>query len=193
MTETEDSILNQYELEFNLFGIKVEFTDDSIEYVAEKAENHKTGARALVSVWENILTDFQLELPGLNFKHLIINRELCEKPKDVLLKILEKSPFVDYIENFRKEYGIELQLDEEAQQYVEEYAKENNIQVSESLKKMLFGASALNYMNVKGPYRITKKILENPRYFDKLFTRWYKKNKKNPPKPEELVNRSDNG
>jgi ATP-dependent protease Clp ATPase subunit len=174
MTETEDSILTQYELEFRVFDIKIEFSHKAIEYVAEQAENRKTGARALVSVWENILTDFQLELPGSNFKQLIIDREMCEKPKDVLLKMLEKSPFVDYVENFRKEYGIELQLENEAQNYVEKYAKDNNIQVSESLRKLLFGASALNYMNIKGPYKITKKMLEDPKYFDKLFTAWYK-------------------
>jgi ATP-dependent Clp protease ATP-binding subunit ClpX len=64
MQETEDSILNQYKLEFELFNIEVNFTPEAVEYVAEISENRKTGARALVSVWENILTDFQFELPG---------------------------------------------------------------------------------------------------------------------------------
>ena len=114
MQNTEDSILNQYKLEFELFNIDVEFTSEAIEYVAEIAENRKTGARALVSVWENILTDFQFELPGSNFSMLEVNRELCQRPKDVLLKMLERSPFADFVENFRKEYGIDLILDEDA-------------------------------------------------------------------------------
>ncbi|RMD60193.1 MAG: AAA family ATPase [Nitrospirae bacterium] len=178
MKDTEDSILNQYELEFMVFGIDIEFTDDAIEYVAQRAENKKTGARALVSVWEDILTEFQFELPGSNFKNLIIDRELCERPKDVLLKILEKSPFVDFVESFKKEYGIELILDEEVQDYIREYAHIHNMQISESIKKLLSGAPALNYMGVKGMYKITKEMLQDEKYFDKLFTKWHKEQKK---------------
>ncbi len=173
MKFTEDSILNQYELEFNLFGINCEISNDAIEYVAEKAENKKTGARALISVWESILTDFQFELPGTNFKKLYVNRELCEKPKDELLKMLEKSPFVDFIENFKNEYDIELELDEEVQEYVLSFAEKNNLQISETLRKLLFGASALNYMNISGPYKITREMVEDEKYFDNLFAKWY--------------------
>jgi len=88
MQDTEDSILNQYKMEFKRFNIDLDFTSNAVEYVAEISENRKTGARALVSVWENILTDFQFDLPGSNFSTLKVNRELCEKPKDYLLKML---------------------------------------------------------------------------------------------------------
>ena len=101
MTDTEDSLLDQYRLEFELFGIEITFEAEAVEYVAGVAENRKTGARALVSVWENILTDFQFELPGSNFTRLAVTRKLCAKPTDVLLKMLERSPFVDFVENFR--------------------------------------------------------------------------------------------
>ncbi|HAY38451.1 MAG TPA: hypothetical protein DCY53_03365, partial [Desulfobacteraceae bacterium] len=173
-----DSILNQYKMEFKLFDINLDFTSNAVEYVAEISENRKTGARALVSIWENILTDFQFDLPGSNFSTLKVNRELCEKPKDYLLKMLEKSPFVDFVENFKKEYGIELILDEDVQNYFEHYAQQNNLQISETLKKLLFGASALNYMGVRGTYNITKEMIENEKYFDKLFAKWYENQKK---------------
>ena len=178
MKETEDSILNQYTLEFSLFDIKIDFTDEAIDYVADLAENKQTGARALVSVWENILTDFQAEVPGTNYKELIVTRELCEKPRDILLAMLEKSPFLNYIEFFRKEYGIELILDDSVQKYIEEYAKVNNMELSKTIKTLLAGASALNYMNLNSPFRITKEILEDDKYFDKLFTQWYKEKEK---------------
>jgi len=174
MKETEDSILNQYELEFRLFDIQVKFTDDAIDYVASLAENKQTGARALVSVWENILTDFQSELPGTNHKELVISRELCARPHDVLLAMLKKSPFLDYIEFFKKEYGIELVLDENIQKYIENYSKANNMELSKTIRTLLAGASALNYMNVTGQFQIKKEMLEDKKYFDKLFTVWYK-------------------
>jgi hypothetical protein len=177
MQETEDSILNQYRLEFKLFGIEVEFLPDAIEYVAEISENSKTGARALVSEWENILTDFQFELPGSNFTTLEVTRELCEHPKDYLLGMLEKSPFVDYIDNFKKEYGIELILDKDVQNYLENYAHQNNIALSYVLKKFLSGASALNYMGIKEPFKVTKDMVQDEKYFDKLFSNWYENQK----------------
>jgi hypothetical protein len=173
MQETEDSILNQYKLEFKLFDLEVDFTAEAVEYVAEISENRKTGARALVSVWENILTDFQFELPGSNFTQLEVTRKLCEHPKDHLLRLLEKSPFVDFIDNFKKEYGIQLILDKDVQNYLDNYAHQNNIPLSNVLKKFLSGASALNYMGINEPFEVTKDMVQDEKYFDKLFSHWY--------------------
>jgi ATP-dependent Clp protease ATP-binding subunit ClpX len=174
MRDTEDSIIHQYTWEFKAFGIDLVIEESAIQYVAELAENKKTGARALVSVWETILTDFQFELPGSNFKELIVTEELCRKPKDALLEMLKRSPFVDYIESFKKEYGIELVFDKEVEAYVERYAEEKNIQVSTVLKRLLKGASTLNYMNLKGKFKVTVEMLEDPNYFDNYFTAWYR-------------------
>ena len=91
--------------------------------------------------------------------------------------MLERSPFVDFVENFRREYGIDLILDEDVQNYVEQYAQQKNLQVSETLKKLLFGASALNYMGIKGTYNVTKEMVQDETYFDRLFANWYEKQK----------------
>ena len=178
MRDTEDSIIHQYELEFKAFDIKLNISEKAIEYVAERAENKKTGARALVSVWENILTDFQFELPGSNFKELQVNEELCQIPKDALLKMMKRSPFVDFIEGFKREFFIQLIMEPNVEEYIETHARENGIQVSEAVKKLLKGASSLNYMNLKGKFKITPRMLEDPKYFDNLFTRWYQKTHK---------------
>jgi endopeptidase Clp ATP-binding regulatory subunit ClpX len=185
MRDTEDSIIHQYIMEFKSFGIDLVIEDAAIEYVAELAENKKTGARALVSVWENILTDFQYELPGSNFKELVVSEELCRAPQDALLKMLKRSPFVDYIERFKQEFGIDLVFEPGMQDYVEEYAAINKIQVSEALKQLLRGASALNYMNIKKKYSISRKMLEDEKYFDEIFTDWYQKRGKKKRKDKE--------
>jgi hypothetical protein len=91
--------------------------------------------------------------------------------------MLEKSPFVDFIDNFKKEYGIQLILDKDVQNYLEEYAHQNYIPLSYLLKKILSGASALNYMGVKDPFYITKDVVQDAKYFDKLFSRWYENQK----------------
>lgn len=173
MTETEDSIVDQYKMEFGLFGLNLEITADAVDYVAEISENQRTGARALVSVWESILTEFQFELAGSNFRQLIVDRKVCERPKEALLAILEKSPFLDYVEWFRRQHGIELVLNESVEKYVEDFAGQANLQVSDALTLLLKGAGALNYMNIQGPFEVTEEMLREPQYFDDLFTEWH--------------------
>ena len=83
----------------------------------------------------------------------------------------------EYIDNFKKEYGIQLILDKELQNYLENNAREHNIPISALLKNSLSGASALNYMGVKEPFHITKDVVQDEKYFDKLFSRWYENQK----------------
>jgi hypothetical protein len=45
--------------------------------------------------------------------------------------------------------------------------------VSETLKKLFPGASALNYMGVKEPFKIKREMVEDEKYFDKLFAGGY--------------------
>jgi endopeptidase Clp ATP-binding regulatory subunit ClpX len=174
MTKTEDSIIDQYKLEFSLFGIALTFTDDALMWIAEQAENHKTGARALISVFETTLTDFQFEIPGTNFKKLDITREMCQSPKDWALKMMARSPFVDFIGKFRNDHGIELNFTEQAERKVEKYAQDNGASLSAALSKLLQGASALNYMNWQEPFTITEEAVDNPKYFDELYVKWHK-------------------
>jgi regulator of PEP synthase PpsR (kinase-PPPase family) len=84
---------------------------------------------------------------------------------------------VDFIDNFKKEYGIQLILDKEVQNYLENYARQSCIPLTNLLKKVLSGASALNYMGVKEPFNITKDVVQDAKYFDKLFSRWYENQK----------------
>lgn len=177
MMDTEDSIISQYKVEFEQFNIDLEFTPEAIDYIADQASSKRTGARALVSVLETILTEFQYELPGTNFTTLLVDKKLCEKPSDILLQFMERSPFVDYVESFKREYGLELVLNEEVQQYILDYAKENNLEVSQSIKKLLQGAISLNFMNIKGKFEITLEMIQDPKYFDNLYLEWYQSQK----------------
>lgn len=174
MTKTEDSIIDQYKLEFSLFGIDITFSDDALMWIAEQAENHKTGARALISVFENVLTDFQFELPGTNFRKLTLTREMCQSPRDSVLKMLTRSPFMDFIQKFRKDHGIELNFTEQAERKIEKHAQDNGLSISSALAKLMQGASALNYMNWQGPFTVTEEAVDNPKYFDELYVKWHK-------------------
>ena len=139
--------------------------DGSVEIKGFAAEEKKNGNGKLLSYYKKAESELE------------VTRELCEHPKDYLLGMLEKSPFVDYIDNFKKEYGIELILDKDVQNYLENYAHQNNIALSYVLKKFLSGASALNYMGIKEPFKVTKDMVQDEKYFDKLFSNWYENQK----------------
>jgi Fe-S cluster assembly iron-binding protein IscA len=159
--------------------VEVEFSEDAIDYVAEQAEKNKTGARALISVWEDILTDFQYELPGSEHTRVVVTKEVCEAPQDYLLKLLARTSFEDFSDKFFRENGIRLVFTEDAADFVKDYAKSSGIQESEALKILLAGVSALNYLGYNGEFSIEKHMLEKPGYFDDMYARWYKDNLKN--------------
>ena len=64
MKEPKNAILKQYETLFKLDGIKLEFSDDAIDKIAELTVERKTGARGLRSIIEGILQRFMFEAPS---------------------------------------------------------------------------------------------------------------------------------
>jgi len=59
--EPKNSLIKQYKYLFNLDGINLEFTEDSIKAIAKKAKDLKTGARGLKKIIEEVLLKYQFE------------------------------------------------------------------------------------------------------------------------------------
>lgn len=66
LTQPKNALLKQYSKLFELEGIKLHFTEEAIQFIAEKALEYKLGARGLRSLCEAILTDAMFELPSQN-------------------------------------------------------------------------------------------------------------------------------
>ncbi|MDX1942434.1 MAG: ATP-dependent Clp protease ATP-binding subunit ClpX [Saprospiraceae bacterium] len=66
LIEPKNSLIRQYEKLFDLESIKLSFTEDALEYIAEKALEFNLGARGLRSICEAIMTDAMFELPSQN-------------------------------------------------------------------------------------------------------------------------------
>ncbi len=64
LVEPKNSLMKQYEKLFDLEGIRLSFSEDAIEYIAEKALEFNLGARGLRSICEAIMTDAMFELPS---------------------------------------------------------------------------------------------------------------------------------
>jgi len=83
MSETKNSISDQFKYLFELDGIKLEFTTDAFKAIAEEAKKSTSGARALRAIFEDILQDSMFELPSSSSpvekividKNVVLNRE----------------------------------------------------------------------------------------------------------------------
>ena len=63
LKEPKNAILKQYQKLLELDEVKLEFTDDALEAIAEKAMKRDTGARALRSIIEEFMLDIMYEIP----------------------------------------------------------------------------------------------------------------------------------
>ena len=63
MTEPKNAILKQYQKLLELDEVKLEFSEDALEVIAEKALELKTGARGLRSIIEDYMLDIMYEIP----------------------------------------------------------------------------------------------------------------------------------
>ena len=66
LTEPKNAIAKQYQQLFQMDGVELEFTAGALEAAAEKALEHRTGARYLRYVIEDTLMDVMYDLPSLN-------------------------------------------------------------------------------------------------------------------------------
>jgi ATP-dependent Clp protease ATP-binding subunit ClpX len=79
LSRPRNALVKQYQRLFEMEGVQLEFAEDALRSVAQKAILRKTGARGLRSIMEAILLDSMYELPGLEgVEEIMINREVVE-------------------------------------------------------------------------------------------------------------------
>ena len=93
MQEPKNSLVKQYTKIFEMDGVRLTFTPEALERVAELAVKRKTGARGLRSIMENMMLDIEFELPSIpdnekRGKTLIITPEYVNDPVTPLKELL---------------------------------------------------------------------------------------------------------
>lgn len=80
LTKPKNAVIKQYQALFKMDGIKLEFTEEAIRFIAHKALEYKLGARGLRSICEAILTDAMYESSSQKQqKKLIVDRAYAEE------------------------------------------------------------------------------------------------------------------
>jgi len=68
LTEPKNSIVKQYKKLFELDGVKLEFTQEALDVIVDKAIEFKLGARGLRSIVENVMMDCMYSIPSQKVK-----------------------------------------------------------------------------------------------------------------------------
>jgi ATP-dependent Clp protease ATP-binding subunit ClpX len=76
LTEPRNALVKQYRRLFELDGVDLEFTPDSLEAIADQANLRGTGARGLRAIMEEVLQSVMYEVPSRkDVERVVITRE----------------------------------------------------------------------------------------------------------------------
>ncbi len=82
LTEPKNALSKQYARLFEMEGVKLSFSEESLSEIAKRAIDRKTGARGLRSILEGILLDTMFELPGMDtVEEIMIDGEVVKGVK----------------------------------------------------------------------------------------------------------------
>ena len=88
VTKPKNALVKQYQKLFELDNVQLEFEEDALEQIVEKAIERKTGARGLRSIIEEIMRDIMFEIPSNpKIEKCIITKETVtsgEPPKIII-------------------------------------------------------------------------------------------------------------
>ena len=91
LTQPRNAITRQYQRLFEYENVKLRFTDDALEAIAEAALQRKIGARGLRMIIEDLMLDLMYSLPSQKkIRECVITREVVES-KEKPITLIEKA------------------------------------------------------------------------------------------------------
>ena len=102
LKEPKNAILKQYQKLLELDEVKLEFNDEALEAIAEKAMEQDTGARALRSIIEEFMLDIMYEIPkDDNIGRVTITKEYIQGTGGPIIDI-RSNKITGQIEDYRE-------------------------------------------------------------------------------------------
>ncbi|QSR35365.1 ATP-dependent protease ATP-binding subunit ClpX [Marinobacterium iners] len=93
LTEPKNSLVKQYQALFEMEGVDVDFREDALKAVAEKALERRTGARGLRSILEATLLDIMYQLPSMdNVAKVVIDEGVITGTSEPILIYENQEP-----------------------------------------------------------------------------------------------------
>ncbi len=92
ITEPNNAIVKQYQASLEYDHVKLEFTEEAIDAIADTAIKQKTGARGLRAIVEKLMIDIMFEIPSLKGnKQVIITEDVVKNMQLPIIQQLQKS------------------------------------------------------------------------------------------------------
>jgi ATP-dependent Clp protease ATP-binding subunit ClpX len=66
LTQPKNALVKQYQVFFDMEGVKLSFTDEALHEIVREAIRKKTGARGLRAIMEEVMMDTMYELPTMS-------------------------------------------------------------------------------------------------------------------------------
>ena len=86
LTEPRNALTKQYAKMFDMEGVEIDFREDGLRAVAEKAMERKTGARGLRSILENVLLESMYNVPSQeNVAKIVVDESVILGESEPLL------------------------------------------------------------------------------------------------------------
>jgi len=163
-------------LDFKAYGIDLEFTDETLKILAERAYKEKTGARGLLSVFEKVLIKFEKLLPSSNIDKFVLSKEVLDDPINALDKLLFEDGIKTFQKEFLAEHGCYLDFNDEAKEKlkvkVKEEKKKTNVLCEELFHDYFHG---LRLMKLES-FTINGEAVDDPDgYLDEYIKENFKK------------------
>ncbi len=85
LTEPKNALIRQYQRLFEFENVRLRFTDDALETVAELALQRKVGARGLRMILEDLMLEMMYHLPAQRkLRDFVVTAEMVKRPRDQL-------------------------------------------------------------------------------------------------------------
>lgn len=73
LTEPKNAIIRQYKRMFEIDGVTLDFTEDALDLIVDKAVEYKLGARGLRSIVETVMVDAMFDVPSMKVKEFTVD------------------------------------------------------------------------------------------------------------------------
>src|SRR5438105_13238550 len=179
MKYSEGSLLRQYERAFRAYGIEISFEDEALRLLSEAAAKEKTGARGLLTVFEELFRDYKYYLAVSGLTELRVSAELVREPKRVLDRLMAEGHKHEakmleagarqFAEKFSSQHGLEIVLDESAVRRLVERAQTERMTMSDLcghlFKDYQFGLNLIKKNTGQARFAINADAVDAPDKF----------------------------
>jgi ATP-dependent Clp protease ATP-binding subunit ClpX len=92
MTEPKNALVRQYESLFAMDGVELQFTDEALALLADKAMKSETGVRSLRSTFEELLLDVRFALGELKGEKFVVTADFVRERDENRSRDFDKVP-----------------------------------------------------------------------------------------------------